>query len=165
MKQMKHTFLHIGEGGVYTAPTTVSTVVGSCVAVCWFWPEGGVGAMFHGYLPRWREFEEAYPVAHYRYVDTGISKLVNDFKKRNIPLCDVNCLVAGGAATINFSGPRIGTNNAAQAKLILESLPLRAVTYSVGGASGRRVEMNTQKGKITVESCHGRSKAKALSMM
>ena len=47
------TFIHVGQIHVDTSPSAISTVLGSCVAVCLYDTKLGMGGMNHYLLPFW----------------------------------------------------------------------------------------------------------------
>jgi chemotaxis protein CheD len=53
MIQGSSTFIHVGQIHVDSAPHAISTVLGSCVAVCLYDSTLGIGGMNHYLLPFW----------------------------------------------------------------------------------------------------------------
>jgi len=48
---LRRIFLHAGQISVATEPTEITTILGSCVAICLWDPGSGVGGMNHYMLP------------------------------------------------------------------------------------------------------------------
>jgi chemotaxis protein CheD len=143
-------YLHPGQ--IYTTGETVlvTTVLGSCVAVCLFDPVAAVGGMNHFLLP-------ATPVRganDLRYGNTAMERLITAMQVKGAVLDRIIAKVFGGACVIaGFSGAReaIGTKNvlAAQEALTRHGIAIRA--EQTGGRRGRKLLFHTGHGAAYVK--------------
>ena len=138
-------YLHPGQ--IYTAShaALVSTVLGSCVAVCLWDPIARVGGMNHFLLPTGKG-----P----RYCSEAMPKLLDDMVLHGASVSRMVAKVFGGACVIaDFTGPRkaIGAMNteAAQQFLSSYSIPVRA--EQTGGRRGRKLLFHTGTGQAYVK--------------
>jgi chemotaxis protein CheD len=138
-------YLHPGQ--VYTAShaALVSTVLGSCVAVCLWDPSARIGGMNHYLLPSGKG-----P----RYCNEAMTQLLDEMTARGAFVARMVAKVFGGACVIpGFSGERkaIGTQNAEAARQFLNahSIPVRA--DQTGGLRGRKLLFHTGTGQAYVK--------------
>lgn len=138
-------YLHPGQ--IYAAghATLVSTVLGSCVAVCLWDPVARVGGMNHFLLPHGKG-----P----RYGNEAMLQLVDAMTGRGAFVARLVAKVFGGACVIaGFTGPRkaIGAQNteAALAFLAAHSIPVRG--EQTGGRRGRKLLFHTGTGHAYVK--------------
>jgi chemotaxis protein CheD len=139
-------YLHPGQ--IYTASHSVlvSTILGSCVAVCLWDPAARVGGMNHFLLPS--------GTADARYGNAAMEKLVDAMLARGAFVARMVAKVFGGASVIpGFTGARqaIGPQNIEIAKRVLaaSSIPVRA--EQTGGARGRKLLFHTGSGAAYVK--------------
>lgn len=140
-------YLHPGQ--IYTAAhaALVSTILGSCVAVCLWDQVARVGGMNHFLLPAGNKRDP-------RYANAAMEKLLDEMIGRGAKLERMVAKVFGGACVIpGFTGPRqaIGAQNAEAALrfLGLKSIPIRAA--QVGGNHGRKLLFHTGSGQAYVK--------------
>lgn len=138
-------YLHPGQ--IYTASqgVLVSTVLGSCVAVCLWDPVAHVGGMNHYLLPSGQG-----P----RYGNVAMEQLLDQMVGRGAYLARLVAKVFGGACVIpGFTGPRkaIGSQNtdAALRFLSANAIPVRA--EQTGGRRGRKLLFHTGTGQAYVK--------------
>ncbi len=138
-------YLHPGQ--LYTASHSalVSTVLGSCVAVCLWDPVARVGGMNHFLLPAGKG-----P----RYGNEAMSQLLDEMTSRGASGARMVAKVFGGACVIpGFTGTRkaIGTQNidAALRFLAAHSIPVRG--EQTGGVRGRKLLFHTGTGQAYVK--------------
>lgn len=138
-------YLHPGQ--IYTAShaALVSTVLGSCVAVCLWDPIARVGGMNHYLLPMGKG-----P----RYGNDAMAQLVEEMTSRGAFVARTIAKVFGGACVLpGFTGTRraIGTQNAEAALQFLaaHSIPVRA--EQTGGQRGRKLLFHTGTGQAYVK--------------
>ena len=127
-------------------PHIVTTVLGSCVAVCLWDEERKVGGINHFMLPFWN----GEGLASAKYGNIAMEKL---FKEVELKGGRKNRLVAkvfGGASQANFT-MRIGERNIEVAKKILEEHNIRTVAESVAGEYGRKILFNTSTGVVKMK--------------
>lgn len=112
----------------------LSTVLGSCIAVCLCDPLRGVGGMNHFLLPS----REGAQGANVRYGAYAMELLINGLLKAGADRARLEAKMFGGASMMGNLRD-IGGSNAAFARGFLkdEGIPCRA--ESVGGTSARRI--------------------------
>ena len=138
-------YLHPGQVYAASHAALVSTVLGSCVAVCLWDPSARVGGMNHFLLPTGKG-----P----RYCNEAMSKLLDEMTGRGAFVARIVAKVFGGACVIaGFTGSRkaIGTQNAEAAMQFLaaHSIPVRA--HQTGGSRGRKLLFHTGTGQAYVK--------------
>lgn len=137
-------------GMIYTSvdECMVSTVLGSCVAVCLFDPLLKTGGMNHFMLPLWNG--DGLPTP--KYGNIAMEKLLEKLLAMG---CRRERLVAKvfGGGNINGTGREvflIGDRNITLAFQMLEDWKIPITATDVGGIVGRKVIMNTATGVVMV---------------
>jgi chemotaxis protein CheD len=138
-------YLHPGQVYAASHAALVSTVLGSCVAVCLWDPVARVGGMNHFLLPMGKG-----P----RYCSDAMTQLFEEMSSRGAFVARVVAKVFGGASVIEgFTGSRkaIGAQNVEAALKVLasHSTPVRA--EQTGGRRGRKLLFNTGTGQAYVK--------------
>ncbi len=145
-------FIMVGEGGVFTEPTAVQTVLGSCVSVTFFSPRYQVGGIFHALMPRRADYERSLPGdSPYRYVDTAIEVVCRRLFALGIKQQDVECKIFGGANALFQHELSIGPRNVQVAFETLAGYPLRITASNVGGLTGRKIIFISHTGEVFVK--------------
>ncbi len=127
-------------------PTLISTILGSCVAVCIYDPVLSIGGMNHFMLPLWNGDGLASP----RYGNIAIDKLIHKLESLGSKKSNLKAKIFGGGEVINSAGNsfNIGERNIAIAKEILSLEKIPIIASSVGGKLGRKIIFNTQSGEV-----------------
>ena len=141
-------FLMSGEFIVSNVPTKISTVLGSCVAVCIWDPETIIGGMNHYLLPGSHEDLAGDP-------NKGISSikmLVNSMLNRGCSIQSLKAKVFGGGSAL-LPGNRFNVNkqNVDIAFSTLAELGISVSNHHTGGPVGRRITFNTGNGKVQLK--------------
>lgn len=138
-------YLHPGQ--IYAArhAALVSTVLGSCIAVCLWEPVARVGGVNHFLLPKGKG-----P----RYGNEAMQQLLDEMTARGAHAERLVAKVFGGAsvlAAFNGAGKTIGVQNVEAAKHFLgaRSIPVRAEQN--GGRRGRKLLFHTGTGHAYVK--------------
>lgn len=137
-------------GGIFVdkAPHIVTTILGSCVAVCLWDPVLKFGGINHYMLPLWNG--EGIPAP--RYGNIAIKKLVEKMLTLGSARKNLKAKIFGGACTgrSNKGFLNVGARNImiAQDILIEENVPVLA--SDVGGEVGRRLLFFTDSGLVRV---------------
>ena len=139
-------YLHPGQIFTASHAVLVSTVLGSCVAVCLWDPQARIGGMNHFLLPSGKNDP--------RYGNAAMQQLVDEMIGRGALVARMVAKVFGGACVIpGFTGARqaIGTQNAEAAMKFLaeHSIPVRA--EQTGGRRGRKLLFHTGNGQAYVK--------------
>ncbi|HSM93668.1 MAG TPA: chemotaxis protein CheD [Anaeromyxobacteraceae bacterium] len=139
----KQSYLHAGELIVASEPTAIVTILGSCVSVCLWEPEAGVGGMNHYLLPFHVEREQSS-----RFGSVAIPRLVERVLAAGADPRRLQAKVFGGASVIGaFShGRRLGDDNARLALDSLDALGIPVIDQDVGGTQGRKLVFHSDDG-------------------
>lgn len=128
------------------SPHRVSTILGSCVAVCLFDPILQIGGINHFMLPFWNGQGLASP----KYGNIAIERLIEKMLSLGSAKSNLKAKVFGGGEVIdtNISQFHIGERNIKIAFDMLEEYKIPVVARSVGGKLGRKIEYNTNTGEV-----------------
>jgi chemotaxis protein CheD len=139
-------YLQPGELLAHDAPTTLLTIVGSCVAVCIFDPTTSIGGATHYLLPK-----HLSPDGALRYGVVAIPRLVRDLVTLGACERHLAAKVFGGARMIASQRPeagRLGAQNVELAYRILGELRVPIVASDVHGTQARRIVFRTDDGAV-----------------
>jgi chemotaxis protein CheD len=139
-------FLQPGHLLVPGAPTTITTILGSCVAVC-IWDAGRqVGGMNHFMLPMPAAGSAASP----RFGNVAMDELVSRLRAAGGRLPFMRARVFGGACMFAGmqSAEHLGHKNAELALDFLSRRGIDVVEVEVGGNRGRKLTFNTDEGSV-----------------
>jgi chemotaxis protein CheD len=131
------------------APRTLTTILGSCVAVCLWDRRGRGGGMNHYLLPRCGEGAPRTP----RYGDIAIPALVARLVALGAQRADLRAKVFGGAHVLASAGPgarTLGGDNVQVAVSTLRDEGIQVISEDVGGTRGRKLAFNTVDGTAFV---------------
>lgn len=124
-----------GDFAISDKPADVlTTVLGSCVAVCLVDATRGIGGMNHFLLP---EGDKSAGV-NVRYGTHAMELLINGMLKRGAQRDRLKAKVFGGAK-MNNNLRDIGTSNAEFARRFLNDEGIPIIGESLGGTSARRI--------------------------
>jgi len=139
-------FLKPGFIYVSTKPTMISTVVGSCIAVCMFDRKQKIGGMNHFQFPAIRSAKHA--TARYGNValPTLINLMINEGSKNE----HLEAQIFGGAYNPEIGEKNIGQENIRIAKTILAKKGVHLASEDVGGEKGRKIIFNTNTNELAV---------------
>jgi chemotaxis protein CheD len=131
-------------------PARITTILGSCVAVCLWDPELGVGGMNHFLLPRGSATTTS---AACRFGGLAVPRLIDSVLAFGGRPEDLRAKVFGGACVLEaFRGGRrhLGTENIEVAFEVLRKQGIPVVADDVGGDRGRKVVFSTSDGSAWV---------------
>lgn len=139
-------YLYPGAFVVPAVPTKVTTVLGSCVAVCLWDPVLKIGGINHFMLPLWNG--KGLPTA--RYGNVAIEKMLNEMLRKGAVKRNMVAKIFGGAHQLNrqTDGFLIGKRNAELAVNILEEARIRIATQQTGGSRGRHLQFFSHTGEV-----------------
>lgn len=138
-------YLFPGTIFVHKEQHLVTTVLGSCVAVCIWHPRAEVGGINHYLLPLWNG--EGLPTP--KYGNIAISRLID--KVRNLAGSgDLVAKVFGGASMWSRAegALAVGERNVELALRSLEEEKIKIVSQDVYGEMGRKVIFDTKTGNV-----------------
>lgn len=135
-------------GGLFFArePHLVTTILGSCVAVCLWDPTTNIGGINHFMLPLWNGQGLASP----RYGNIAIDKLIDKLEIMGASSLCLKAKVFGGAEVIANSSNqfKIGERNSQIARSMLSERNIPIIGSSIGGFFGRKIIFNTFTGEV-----------------
>jgi chemotaxis protein CheD len=145
MERPKH-FLYPGALFLNAEPYLITTILGSCVAICLYDKVLRIGGMNHYMLPLWNGQGLASP----RYGNIAIKKLLDNLESMGSSRANIKARVFGGAEIISTSISQfmIGDRNISIAKDILNEEKIQIVASSVGGRLGRKIIFDTYTGEV-----------------
>lgn len=143
------TFIHVGQIHVDSAPSAISTVLGSCVAVCLYDPYNAIGGMNHYLLPFWNGNGLQSP----KFGNIAIPHLIEALYARGARQSTLEAKLFGGAS-MNIAGSEammIGQKNILVAKEILSEYRIPIVAEDTGGVKGRKIQFDLERGKVLMK--------------
>jgi chemotaxis protein CheD len=140
-------YLHAGQIAVASEPTAITTVLGSCVAVCLHDPDARVGGMNHFLLPHQVERERS-P----RFGSCAVPALIEAVVRAGASRGALVAKVFGGASVLGAlrSGRNLGGENVQLALRLLEEERIPILDRDVGGTRGRKVVLLADEGTAWV---------------
>ncbi|MBV5321780.1 MAG: chemotaxis protein CheD [Sulfuricurvum sp.] len=143
------TFIHVGQIHVDEAPCAISTVLGSCVAVCLYDSKLGIGGMNHYLLPFWNGNGLQSP----KFGNISIPKLIESMIAKGSTPRSIEAKIFGGAS-MNIGASEammIGKKNILVAREILNEYKIMIVAEDVGGQNGRKIQFDLERGKVLLK--------------
>lgn len=136
-------FLHIAER------TTITTILGSCVAICLCDSTRQIGGMNHFLLPR----GSAAPGLETRFGEHAVPVLIQRLLAAGASQTRLQAKVFGGAcANGTFQRPdHLGLKNVEVALDLLSAFRIAVVSRDVGGTRGRKLLFHTDDGTAMVK--------------
>jgi chemotaxis protein CheD len=156
-QRLKSLVVSVCQGQFYVSSSpyeVLSTVLGSCIAVCMRDPVAGCGGMNHFLLPNQAERQNEYPSASLRYGSYSIERLTNALLSRGALRERLEIKVFGGANVLNRSG-NYGHSNADFVEAYLAREGLKIVARSLRGNSARRIRYYPASGRAQVSEVQG----------
>ena len=146
----RRAYLHPGRMLAAAEPHVVTTILGSCVAVCLWDQRRGIGGLNHYLLP----YRAANDERSGRFGNAAIRELLERLLVIGGRRRDLIAKVFGGAcvmAIFREGGGDLGTKNARMAFQTLEREGIPIVGNDVGGVRGRRLIFQTDDGETRVQ--------------
>lgn len=143
-------FIHVGEFYIGIKPTEVSTILGSCVAVCLYDKVEAIGGMNHYLVPLWNGNGLQSP----KYGNIAIHRLVEGMLNIGCKAKNIEAKIFGGGNvidTVSHEDMMVGRKNIIIAKEILKEYEIPIIASDVGGSRGRRILMNSDTGKVMLK--------------
>ena len=146
--------LYVPPGGFSVAriPTTISTILGSCVSVCLWDPDAQVGGLNHFLLPHWA----AGGGTSWRYGNAAIDGLIEALVASGARASNLSAKVFGGARVLaafvgTADGGHLGSRNVEVAHQTLKRHAIPVVAAATGGERGRKLIFHTDDGSAWVK--------------
>ncbi len=124
----------------------VNTILGSCVAVCFWDNKLEIGGINHFMLPLWNGQGIPSP----KYGNIAIEKLLEKMLSLGSVKANIKAKVFGGGEILetNYDQFQIGDRNIQIAIETLRELGIPIVGQSVGGKLGRKILFDTKTGVV-----------------
>lgn len=149
MSGVVEVYLHPGDVYASARPAVITTILGSCVAVCLSEPGTGIGGLNHFLLAQQRAGEVPSP----RYGTAAIEMLINRVVSLGASRQRLTAMIFGGANVLHAfqEGVRhIGLANVEMARTLLAHHGIPICAEDVGGTRGRRLVFSAQDGNASV---------------
>ena len=142
-------YLHPGQLHAGREPTTVTTILGSCVAVCLVDAGRKVGGVNHFLLPHWAGEGHRTP----RFGNVAMELLLERLLAMGARRGELRAKVFGGACVLEaFHGPHhLGARNAEVAMGFLAAEGIEVAAADTGGRRGRKLLFRTDDGTALVK--------------
>jgi chemotaxis protein CheD len=148
MIEQKNTyFLYPGQLAVFKEPMAITTILGSCVAVCLWDTKLKFGGMNHYLLPFWKMQGLRTP----KFGNVAIEQLIEEMIKNGSSIYSLVAKVFGGAKVLEVSESsffNIGKQNAEIAVEMLDKFGISTPVLQVGGLNGRKIMFKTDTGEV-----------------
>lgn len=142
-------YLHPGRVFVSLEPAIITTILGSCVAIC-LWDERlRAGGMNHYMLP----YEITPQSSSARFGTLAWKEIVARMIELGARRENLRAAVFGGACimeSLRMDGEHVGARNVALADTLLTSDRIRVLHRDVGGRRGRKLLFETDSGRFSV---------------
>lgn len=142
-------YLHPGKVFVSSKPCDVTTILGSCVAVCLWDPVLGTGGINHYLLPYWTGEGESSA----RFGNVAIELLIRGLLSLGNERPRLQAKIFGGACVLdamrNAKG-HLGSKNVEVARKFLGEAGIPVVGGDVGGCQGRKLIFRVDDGTAWV---------------
>lgn len=138
----------IGQAVLAAEPITLTTILGSCIAVTLYAPRLRLGMLGHVLLPH-STGPTAYPA---KFADTVVPHMVSVLHNHGVKSEGLIAKIAGGACMFgNCKTMNIGDTNVEVIIAALQEAGIRITGQHIGGTLGRRVAFDLSSGTLTVE--------------
>jgi chemotaxis protein CheD len=144
-------YVHPGHVYVGRGAERVTTILGSCVAVCLRDAVAGIGGLNHFLLPHPLDANEPWSP---RYARPAMSRLMDLILKAGAHAGRLQARVIGGASVLSAfpdHPDHLGLRNAAAATALLAEWRVPIISSDVGGARGRKLVFVPCDGTHTVQ--------------
>jgi chemotaxis protein CheD len=143
-------YLHPGQMFVSATPAEVTTILGSCVAVCVWDRLLRVGGANHYLLPH----GVGSGPSSSRFGNVALRRLIDEVLALGCRRSDLEAKVFGGACVLEAlrgKGRHLGRKNVEAAFAVLRQEGIPVVAEDTGGGRGRRVVFHTDDGAAWVK--------------
>lgn len=143
---------HVMPGQLFVSsePTSVTTIVGSCVAICLWDATTGVGGMNHYVLPEC----PGPAMASVRFAGIACQRLLERLMELGASSRSLQARVVGGACLISAfreRGTHLGAQNVDAGLAFLREEGIRIAQLDTGGSRGRKIVFRTSDGAISIQ--------------
>lgn len=142
-------YVHVGQLYASADHKMVSTILGSCVSVCLWDAEAGVGGLNHFLLPQCVSNGVSSP----RFGNVAIRELLAEVHRLGGARHRLQAKLFGGASVIDAfqtTNSSLGMQNVSLARRFLADAGIPIVNEDVGGTQGRKLVFRTNDGSAWV---------------
>jgi len=147
---LKSVYLHPGQLFVTTEPAAVTTILGSCVAVCVWDVALGIGGINHYLLPAGVKTAST----GLRYGNVAIEQLLEKVSRVGALNSNLRAKLFGGACVLDAMRGKenhLGDKNVEIARKMLSEAGIPVVASDVGGGRGRKLIFHPHEGSALVK--------------
>jgi len=144
----RHVDIHIGEFHASSRPTVISTLLGSCVAVCLYDPIKQIGGMNHILMPGKADMKHFDMAA--RYGINAMELLINRIMNLGGNRRNLAAKVFGGAKTIAVISDdmSMGKKNIEFVKEFLKKESIKIISQDISGRRSRKIWFHTDTAEV-----------------
>jgi chemotaxis protein CheD len=144
-------YVHAGQMFASPVGTEITTILGSCVAICLWDSASGVGGMNHFMLP----FEKSAGTPSLRHGDYATAQLLLELTRFGASVRRLRAKIFGGASILQSfqqgGGGDLGLKNVDLARTLLQNERISIVGEDVGGSRGRKLIFSSDSGEARVK--------------
>jgi chemotaxis protein CheD len=150
MIERAQVYLLPGQVYVSAEPTRITTILGSCIAVCVYDPVRRIGGMNHFMLPHFA----GSGVASARFGNIAMTELLKKMALAGASFTTMQARVFGGSCMFPTaaSGAHLGEKNERLARETLSAHGIRIIDTQTGGGRGRKLVFHTDEGTAWLNS-------------
>jgi len=139
-------FLHPSTMYVCKDAQWITTILGSCVAVCFYDRKREIGGINHFMLPYWN----GDGLETLKYGNIAIKQLFQKMLDIGAKKEDIVCKIFGGAKVLGKqdSAFQVGQQNIELAVKMVTEMDIAIISSSTGGKQGRKIHYNTGTGEV-----------------
>lgn len=143
--------IHIGEYYACDVPTRIYTLLGSCVAVCFFDPVKRIGGMNHILLPGRANMKSFNPAASFGI--NAMELLINRIMSLGGDRRNLKAKIFGGAKIIPVISEEysMGKKNSDFVIEFLNNEKIKIVNMDIGGTQTRKIYFHTDTGVVYIK--------------
>jgi chemotaxis protein CheD len=143
-------YVHAGQMFASPVGTDITTILGSCVAICLWDPNNGVGGMNHYMLP----LEKSTISPSLRHGDYASEQLLLALTRFGASPYRLQAKIFGGACILEGfqnGGSDLGQKNIEQARTFLQAENIPIAGEDIGGLRGRKLIFSSDSGEALVK--------------
>lgn len=141
--------IHPGEYHVTSEDIMIGTILGSCIAVCLYDLEAGVGGMNHFMLPGRISQQDIFSDKTARYGITAMNTLIQEVERQGGRHGHMEAKVFGGGHVLNTNQVNaIPDDNIRLARVMLELEDIPIIKSDVGEHYTRKIMLDVKTGKV-----------------
>ncbi len=150
--------IHPGDIVTATENTVISTLLGSCIAVCLRDENRNVCGMNHFLLPGYEKANDDFSVhAAGRYGISSMETLINKMLHEGATKSKLVAKIFGGATILSNFSQNVGQKNIEFVRWFMNNEKIPIIGEDVGGTDARKIYFFTKDGAVLVENISKRS--------